>query len=105
MRGYLLRAIPLVVLAVLAVVAMRGGVQAEDSVTLPEEVFKPGKRVYGLEAYYTIEEVQGGWIKARLYRSLDKPALNRNTEAPPIDPAEPRWIYVPAAAGPWVAVE
>jgi len=59
---------------------------------LPPEIFSVGKRIHGLNATYYVEEVRGGWIKARLYRTLDKN---------PAPPSQSRWIYVPAAPGPW----
>jgi len=81
---------------------LAAGVTHEDRVAraasaeLPLELFAPGRMVRGPQAAYLIEEVRGGWIRARLYRSIDG-------HKSPAD--EPRWIYVLGDPGPWTASE
>ncbi|MCP4642688.1 MAG: hypothetical protein GY851_19740 [bacterium] len=80
--------------AIVSAVALSGrqAVAATDRAVLPPEIFEVGAHVKGQDATYAIEEVRGGWIRVRPYRSLDQ------HDAPP---HVSRWIYVPAVPTPW----
>jgi hypothetical protein len=63
---------------------------------LPGELFAPGQKVMRQRSVYLIEEVRGGWIRARLYQSLDDNAATSTA---------PRWIYVPADSAAWTKAD
>jgi hypothetical protein len=73
--------------------------QAPEFITgavLPGELFAPGQKVMRQKSVYLIEEVRGGWIRARLYQSLDDNAAASTA---------PRWICVPAESAAWTKVD
>lgn len=77
-------------------IAVVGGKAGAASAELPASIFSPGNTVEGPEASYVIEAVEGGWMRARLYRSLD------GLDAPA---DEARWICVSGGPGPWALLE
>ena len=72
------------------------GLDAATGAVLPGELFAPGQKVMRQKSVYLIEEVQGGWIRARLFQSLDDNAAEKTA---------PRWIYVPAESAAWTKVD
>jgi len=77
-------------------VASAQGFGADDGAVLPGELFAPGHKVMRQKSVYLIEEVRGGWIRARLFQSLDDNAAPSTA---------PRWICVPAESSSWTKAD
>ena len=78
-----------------AALMARAPVQAAPASQLPKALFLEGAKVRTGNAVYLIQRIEGDWIQAIPYRSLDE------HDAPP---GVSRWIYVPAVDAPWSAV-